>query len=427
VSDNGHSQWGPSGAERWMVCHASVQESAKAPERPASEYAREGSHAHAVLEYCLLNDVWQAANTVGKVIDAKHGTVQAEMAEAVQECLDYVADIMATDDQAQIWVEVKVELPLEYNPGDGWGTSDVIIWLPTWRTLYVVDYKHGAGIAKDAEDNPQLKSYGAGALFGQPLGGSFDPLQVVLTIVQPRAFHAFGPVREWPCLPDTLLEWIVEYDDAVTATKQPNPQYVVDEDVCRFCDGAIRCKALEAKALSLAGEAFKDVRMVRENLLPAPEAVGMDHVAYVVSAGKVLKKWLSTFEDYATEQAMQGVYVPGHKLVAGQSRSRWAADDPRETAQSLIEMTEGSVTIDDVYPRTLVNMTEAEKLVKKPRPGEKTLPKKERQKRNKLLEFLKVKENSKSYTLVPESDRRPAVNPVQRAFAGVQLPPTQER
>lgn len=427
MTDQQHSPWGPSGAERWMVCHASVKEGMKAPKRPPTHYQAEGSHAHKLLEYCLINQIERVRDCTGMLLVPAEGPVTEEMCDAVQEMVDEVHYFLKFDPNAQWWVEVTVHIPTPNNPDDCWGTADVVIWLPALRILVVLDYKHGAGIAKDAEDNPQAKSYAAGVLFGEPLRALLgaEPLCVVIGIVQPRAFHPEGPVRYWETTPDVLREWIPQLDEAITATKGDNPQYVVDEDVCRFCAGHLTCRALEAKALSLAGDAFKDVRAVQPKLLPAPEQVGLDHVAYVLQAGGTLKQWLKSFEEYALEQARAGVYVPGHKVVHSSQRRAYPKGKHAETAEEIIKISENQLTLDDVYPRTLLGLTDMEKLLKTPPKGGNALTKIEKKRRSDLFAFVAPKQVSPNVSLVPESDKRPAVNMTQLAFSNVTVPPTQ--
>lgn len=420
-----HSQWGPSGAERWMVCHASVQESAKAPERVSSSYAREGSHAHKLLEYCLINQITRVRDCVGMLLVPAEGPVQQEMCDAVQEMVDEAHHILLFDKNAQWWVEVTVRLPTPDNPDHCWGTADLVIWLPSLRTLFIIDYKHGAGIAKDAKGNPQLKSYAAGVVFGTPLELiRFDPAVIMMGIVQPRAFHKDGPVRYSSISIEHLHQWLSDVDTAVTATKELNPQYVVDEDVCRFCDGKITCRALEAKALALAGEAFKDVRAVQPKLLPAPEQVSLDHVAYVLQAGGVMKQWLKAFDEYALEQARAGVLVPGHKLVYSSQRRAYPEDADIATAWEIVSISNDELGLDDVFPRQLVNITAMEKLLKSPGKGKQSISRAEKKRRMDAFAHIATKQHSNNFALVPEEDSRPAVNLAQLAFTGVSVPPT---
>lgn len=60
----------------------------------------------------------------------------------------------------------------------GFGTADALIIAD--GTLHIIDLKYGSGIEVSAEDNPQLKCYGLGAL--DQFGDLYDIDEVRLTI-----------------------------------------------------------------------------------------------------------------------------------------------------------------------------------------------------------------------------------------------------
>lgn len=80
----------------------------------------------------------------------------------------------------------------------GFGTADALIIAD--GTLHIIDLKYGSGIEVSAEDNPQLKCYGLGAL--DQFGDLYDIDEVRLTIYQPRRQN----VSEWR-LPAADLTW----------------------------------------------------------------------------------------------------------------------------------------------------------------------------------------------------------------------------
>ena len=81
----------------------------------------------------------------------------------------------------------------------GFGTADALIIAD--GTLHIIDLKYGSGIEVSAEDNPQLKCYGLGAL--DQFGDLYDIDEVRLTIYQPRRQN----VSEWRLPASDLLAW----------------------------------------------------------------------------------------------------------------------------------------------------------------------------------------------------------------------------
>ena len=102
-----------------------------------------------------------------------------------------------------------------------------------------------------------------------------------------------------------------------------------------------------------------------------------------------IQTWAKALEEYAFQEALKGQPVPGHKLVRGRSTAKWA---PNAMAK-VLAMPEA----DELIKRepVLVGVTAARKVLGKTNP---------------LLDELLVKPKGKP-ALVPETDRRVAVNP----------------
>lgn len=416
-----HARFNASAYERWGECAGSVRRLEALPERPTSAFAQEGTDAHHVLETALKMHLAglfiTSAREAWDNSDFFHLPRNVDMCEAVQTCLDYVYAILCEHEDAEMVVEQRFDLPTKNAPGEAWGRNDVMIWVPSARTLYVIDYKHGAGIAVEAYKNKQLMFYGAGAVFAAPQAVD----RVVLVIVQPRAFHAAGPIREYETNYDELLDFLCDLDDAIARALEPDAPLVAGDKQCRWCV-KLGCPAVEGKALAAAGEHFKDVKDFASKQLPAVETLPLDKLAYMLEVSSLIKSWLDDAEEHATALAKQGVPIPGRKLVETQARRTWFGT-PEETAAKLVELT--GKTLDDVMPRKLINVTDAEKLVVKAYKdvvgGERKDANKAADMARSAMAFLTTKATSGNVTLVPLSDSRPAYSPVS-AFNGITIP-----
>lgn len=237
-----HSPLGASGAERWMHCPGSVSllKHLELPESDDPSYRKEGTAMHAAAEHCLNNDLdtWEIVGQSFEGIE-----MQPPMTDAVQVYLDYVRPFMR--DSLEFWVEYPVSSPVHPS---FYGTLD--FGATTIGKVRVVDLKGGVGIVVEPEQNPQIMYYAFGLIEEHPEWE--DDMEVELTIAQPRAWHADGPIRSWPTTVGYIRNWVretlvpamlaTEYDN----TLDPGPW-------CRFCPAKLVCPLLT----SLFGAAAK--------------------------------------------------------------------------------------------------------------------------------------------------------------------------
>lgn len=226
----GHHCLGPSGAVRWMNCLASPWLEAEMPAGPDSPAALEGTLAHEESERVLRGE-------------------QAECTEypEAQDYVDYVRELGDTR-----LIEVKLMWD-QYIPG-GYGTADAIVIREDERLIEVCDLKYGRGVRVDAEDNPQLKFYGLGAVLALAPLYPIDTCRV--HIHQPRLDHI--SVAEYSKA-DLLAfgEQVKQvYVTMITANELiPTP----GEGQCRWCRAAGMCKARAEYNIKLAQQEFTDV------------------------------------------------------------------------------------------------------------------------------------------------------------------------
>lgn len=426
----GHAKYSASARHRWSVCPGSVRLAQGLPDRP-SPYAIEGTHAHELLNHCLSRMERDCSVYSGLSADVISGTdweITDAMVEAVQVALDHVFEILDEHDDAMLYCEQAFVVPQgRVPPEECGGTCDVLIYIPSIGRLHVIDFKFGFDIV-EVEENKQLGMYAAGGATWQPWNdisiAVFD--EIILTIVQPRAFHPEGPVRSAPPLP--VDPWVMDelhaIEDEINLCEAYDAPLVVTKAGCKWCPAAAICPALEASALATVRADFASVRQVTESALPNPSDLPVDRLAYILDAGKLLAQWLSDCHDLAFALLREGKYVPNRKLVEAQGRRRWHGEDAT-IADNLIALSGFELDLDDVMPRKLIPLTYAETKLKEvakanaPRGMKKAAATQARE----AMAWLTLKSSSGEYVMVPESDPRPAVNPVAVAYKGVALPP----
>jgi hypothetical protein len=438
-AERAHAKYSASSAYRWMTCYGAVRACENAPPLPPTSYQLEGTAAHEFLERCLQNGCFDATfgmamygvddAAVDRLVEQykfDRDEVIEGIVDGVQTALDKVGEILnAWGDDAVLHIERPFQFPSKIAPDDTWGTSDIVIEIRSMGWLYVIDYKHGAGVAVDVKDNAQALYYGTGAVLGD--GGFTDVTQVTLVIIQPRAFHKDGRVREETYDVARLHQFVVEVDEAITKCEDENAPLVPGRKQCQFCDARLSCPAREAMALSVASDNFKTVKDVAAAKLPDPKNLPVGRMSFILTMAPFLENWLQDVRNVAYAHMQAGGFVPGFKLCEAQARRRWHGENPEETAQALMRLA-GIEDWEKVYPRKLITITQADKLVKdafKAKVG--------RGHKNKAAEeaavalaALTIKDSSGNLVLAPDTDKRPAVNMAAVTFASVkELPPPQ--
>lgn len=393
---NTHAVKGASSSHRWLACPGSIRMSEGCP-KTTSIYAQEGTAAHTLAEMCLRNGK-TAAHRIGTIITNRDGsvhTVTEEMAEAVQQYVDLVhAEYEAAGKGAVLLYEQKFKLDWLY-PGL-FGTNDAMVGEP-FGTLRVYDYKHGAGVAVDAEDNTQAMYYGLGAIKDKASAGAYEDIELI--IVQPRAHHKDGPVRRHKISVDELLKWGREVLlPGAKATEDPNAPLAAGGH-CRFCPALAICPEQKKNAVAVAQTVFAPVPTAP----PAPEALTYAELKEILDASDMVKAWLNACRAHVRNLLETGVAKAedlGYKLIAGRASRKWS--DEKKAEEWLTAMLE-----DEAYvPKKLVSPAQAEKVLKG---------------KDAKKAIKEMVSETRGTQLAPLSDSREAVQPAIAAFTEVEL------
>ncbi len=381
-----HAFLSASGAKRWLECPPSAMLEKKFPPEN-SEYAAEGSFAHALAELRLgryLGTIKSRGATGFFKRKAEMETNEfysKELEEYVDAYYTYACELIgqaqAKTSDAVILLEQKLDFS-QWVPG-GFGTGDLVIVAD--GTLEIVDLKYGKGVAVSAENNPQMALYALGAL------AKFDMLydieRVRMTIHQPRLDSISTVDRH----PEELLGWAEEYlkPRAEMAVKGEG-EYSAGEH-CRFCKARFTCRARAEANLDLAKMDFKEPGLLTD-----------EEIGEVLTMADGLKAWAADIAFYALDQAENhGKKWTGWKLVEGRSNRKYTDKD--EVAKTLIA---AGYTDELIYePKEVLGITAMTKEIG-------------RNKFDQLLSGLIIKPAGKP-TLVPESDKRPEIGTADAA------------
>jgi hypothetical protein len=376
-----HSEHGASSAYRWLACPGSVSLSRGIPEK-SSEYAIEGTAAHGLAELALKKER-DASFWVGLEIEGI--MVTEEMAEAVQVYVDHVKMTLQIDDDLRL--EQRVTLDKINPPRPMFGTADCVIYRRATKELFVYDYKHGAGVPVEAIGNKQLRYYALGALLS--LERDEPCTTITAGIIQPRAQHSDGPIREETFSAGELLDFASELVEGVEATLKDNAPLNPGSH-CRFCKAAAVCPAKRDQAFELAKIEFGEDMLLPDRV--DPRVMPIEQVANFLKVADQIEDWLRAMRAHVQSELEAGRPVPGWKLVNKRATRVWA--DQKKT----IEWAAGlGLADDELFDKKVKSPAQLEKIV-----GKKNLP-------QELVSSV-----SSGYTLAKETDKRPAAE----AYAG---------
>lgn len=381
-----HAVLSASGAKRWLSCPPSARLEEKLRNRlgledTGSEYAREGTKAHELAELKLRREIGEINDFNFAERVKRLGDIPKEMNEATDFYCALVMERLFEARRTCPDAKLLLETRLDFSPWvpHGFGTGDATILSDT--VLDVIDLKYGKGVPVDAVDNPQTRLYMLGTinLFGWLYGFS----HVRGTIIQPR----LDSVTEETLTREALLGWAEnEVVDRAKLAWEGKGEFLPG-DHCRFCAAKAVCSARAAAAMQIFQTGFD-----QPALLPDDQIPGI--LAYAVIA----KSWIKDLEDYAQAQAIRGQQWKGYKLVRGRSVRSWK--DPEAVADNLLR---AGYKREDIFKNDLRSVSEVEKLL-----GKKSF-------RTFAEEYVFKPEGA--LTLVPESDKRQAVDPAEADFA----------
>lgn len=369
-SERDHALLSASTAHRWIHCTPAPYLEAQHPDTPSSA-AVEGTVAHELAEHKLRGLLGEPTTR------PEPEWIDEEMEDYTDAYADHVMAELARARQASHAAFVALEQRVDFShivPG-GFGTADALIIGD--GTITVVDLKYGKGVRVDAEGNPQMRLYALGAL--AQYGMIYQIEQVRTVIFQPR----IGNISVEEIGVEELVGWAENVVRPAAGKAIAGEGELRAGEWCQFCRHAAQCPAL-------AAEMFAPVPTTAEHVpaAPDPDTLTDEQIATIVTHAGELKKWLTKVEEHALAQATTGYTYPGLKLVEGRSVRRYTDED---TVARTVE----AAGEDPYKPREVLGITAMTKLLGKKRFEE-------------LLGDHVHKPEGKP-TLVPESDKRPAL------------------
>lgn len=386
----GHATLGASGSAKWLSCAGSLALEAliNEPDK-GSRHASEGTMAHSVLEKCLRDDL-EPSSFLGRnvIVDDFDIEVTQEMVNAVEVAIEYVHRLASKN----AFYEEKLDY--SHIAPEGYGTGDILLEVyekvaPKKRvnTLYVIDFKYGAGINVGAFENSQGMLYGIGALNSLDMMFEREIEKVIIVIIQPRMDN----ISEYAISVDDLLKWGEE-------TVKPKAKLAYDlyqrvgvgDDVdifdvdnfnpskktCQWCQGRRlkKCKTIANAGYKGAIEGFEDLTVKEQSDIPNVHVDAEDMKSPVLLDSEDLAAiypnmclFMSFFRELGKEiigRIKNGERMPGLKLIPTEKPREWKLDE-EDTVKAI--RTSG-LQKKDYVKNSIISPTEAETKLKEVKP-----------------------------------------------------------
>lgn len=361
-----HAFLSASASHRWINCPPSAKLCESIPDSTSS-YAQEGTDCHELCAYLVEKALGR--NTTDPTSTLTY--YNSEMQNCAEEYRNFVLEQVEEAKKHCLDPQVMIEQRLDFSKyvENGFGTGDCVIVADD--VLHIIDYKHGLGVLVEATENTQLFCYALGAL--EIFDGLYDINEIKMSIFQPRRDN----VDTYTISKEQLLTWANEVLTPTAKLAYEGKGEFKAGGHCQFCKAKAMCRKRAEFNLELAKYDFQ-----------MPATLEDIEIAAILPKIDQLVSWGNDIKEYALKQAQSGVHFEGYKVVEGRSNRKYTNE---ETVANIV-IENGY----DPYEKKLAGITAMTSLLGKKRFEE-------------LLGEYVYKPTGKP-TLVPESDKRPAMN-----------------
>ena len=288
-----HAKLSPSKLSRIIACPASANY--VGADETASEAALLGTLKHEIVAELALG------------LSDKRDQLDAEGVQQVDDALEHVNTIKESMAPVELY-EIEQQVSLKsLGLVDVFGTADVLIKAKSGK-LAVIDYKFGR-YKVDAENNPQLLAYAAGAVcrYNTP-----DNTMVNMFIVQPT----INNYQHFSLPAHAILSW-VHNTLKVFCTGDHSKDFKPSDSACKFCPNKFNCEALFSQQSKVAEEVFT-------HFADKPKKINKRQLSALLKKAKKLDAYLKELKAYAFTELTDGRKFYGFTLKKGRRKKTWS-------------------------------------------------------------------------------------------------------
>lgn len=339
--------WGkPDGCRMWVLMNQLH------PETEPTQESMEGDASHEIAA-TLIDGMARAREIPFKEFEGGTTSNGIMIDEDMYDgAFMYASNVREVMHQTRVYggpnLGVEQQIPIPRVHEIQFGTPDCFLHDANGHVLYVWDYKYGYEVV-EVYENWQLMNYIAGILDYLQVNGLEDQhLTVVMRVVQPRAFHREGPIREWRFMASDLRGYFNQLHANAAECLKPNP-VATSGSHCKHCPGRHDCEAAIRGGWSLY-EAASQATSIALN----PNQLGTQ-LALVRRARKQLEYLESGLEEQVKSLVKGGKNVAGWKAEPTFGREKW-----NKPVEEVIQM--GQMLGHDLEKKTAVTPNEARKM-----------------------------------------------------------------
>lgn len=368
-----HAFLSASSSHRWLECPPSAKLCSEQEDR-ASPYAQQGTDCHELCAYLVEKSLGRDAEDPTENLTY----YDQEMQDCAEGYCSYVNEQVEEAKKHCPDPQVLIEQRLDFSRWveNGFGTGDCVIVAD--EVLQVIDYKHGLGVLVSAEKNPQMMCYALGAL--ELFDGLYDIREIRMTIFQPRREN----VSTYSMTKEELIAWAEEVLKPTAELAYEGKGEFKAGEHCQFCKVKATCRKRAEYNLELARYDFE-----------MPATLEDTEIAAILPRIDSLTAWAADLKEYALQQALSGKHYDGFKVVEGRSVRKYSDE------AAVAEAAKGAGY--DPFEKKLLGITAMTALMGK-------------KKFEEVLGSFITKPQGKP-VLVPESDKRPAINTAYEDFS----------
>lgn len=312
--------WGsPDGCTGWPLM------SQQYPQTEESEDSKIGTASHEIGATLIDNMSRGIYSNTFSDFDNKQATngvlFDEEMFDGAKIYADDVAVVMrknAIFGGPHFGIEQRIECPSIHELS--FGTPDMWIYNHFNYHLWIWDYKFGHRIVEVFE-NWQMINYLAGLMDKLNINGLVDRRIIIhIRVIQPRAFHRDGIIREWTIKASKLRGYFNTLNSK--AHESLGSESIIRSGPhCRDCSARHACPSALESGLNLYEVAKQPI-----SIELSPDALGVQ-LSIVRRAIKQLEYIDSGLTEQAEGLIRNGKLLTGWSLKSGQGREIWSKSD----------------------------------------------------------------------------------------------------